>query len=97
MILQDFYQISNLISKFVFRDVRYLSYNFPLQNDEFYLNLNHKKWYNLNNMKIESDESFLDLYEKVITKSKLIIKEVFDYVFLAKDLDLNLFYQTNFK
>ena len=44
---------------------KYLSYHFDVDNNEYYLNLNHEKWINPDNKKISSTKSFLDLCEDV--------------------------------
>ena len=68
--------------------VKYLSYHFNLNNDIFYLNLNHKKWHNVDNPKNISNKSFLDLYNDVINEASYIINELYEYIFTDKKVNL---------
>lgn len=83
-----FYKFVNVVLKRYFRDVRYLSYNFNLDKDIDYLNLNHETWYNLDDKNIVSTKSFLDLYDDVINNSREKIEKLYDYVFNNKPVDL---------
>ncbi len=97
-----FYQVANVLAKKVFRDVRYLSYNFPLDKDEFCFNTKKENWYNIHNPKLVSNKSFFELYEDVVNKSAEVIEKVYDYVYENKDVNLeelfeNKFYGTGLK
>ena len=87
----DKYGIKKVIYKiidlnpFPIRRTKYLSYHFDLNNDDYYLNLNHNKWFNNN---IKSNKSFLDLYDEVIDKASYIINELYKYIFLDKDINI---------
>ena len=87
----DKYGIKKSIYKFIdlnpfgIRKTKYLSYYFDLDNNNYYLNLNHNKWMN-NNM--ESTKSFLDLYEDVTNNSSYIINELYKYIFEDKEINL---------
>ena len=89
--------IYNILYLFVFyikRDIRFLSYNFNL-NDELnnkYLNLDHKKWFNVKKIDNISNKSFIDLYNESIDKSVDKITKLYDYIFNDKKLDLESFY-----
>lgn len=83
-----FFKVLNPIAKRCFRDVRYLSYNFNLDKDIEYLNLEHETWYNIDNKKLKSNKSFLELYDEVVTDSKNTILELFNYIYENKDVDL---------
>lgn len=86
------FKVLNQIAKRCFRDIRYLSYNFNLDKDVEYLNLNHETWYNIDNKKLKSNKSFLELYDEVVVDSKNAILELYNYVYENKDVDLeNLF------
>ena len=87
-----FYQVANVLAKKVFRDVRYLSYNFPLDKDEFCFNTKKENWYNIHNPKLVSNKSFFELYDDVIKESTRIINEVYDYIFNDKKVDLEKLY-----
>lgn len=82
------YNVINIFASLFFRDIRYLSYNFPLDNDEFYLNLKHEEWYNLKDISIKSRESLLELYDRVVKKGLMMTEEVYDYIFENKNVDL---------
>ena len=84
-----FYNFANIFASRVFRDVRYLSYNFPLDNSDYYLNLDHQEWYN-NGLK--SHKSVLELYDMVVKDATLIVEKVYDYIFKDKDVDLEKLY-----
>ena len=71
------------------RRTTYLSYNFDLNNFDFYLNTSNKKWYNIKNKNIESNQSFEELYEFVCQKASSIINKLYDYIYLDKDIDLD--------
>lgn len=86
---RDIYKLLNFITRRCFRDVRYLSYNFDLLEDDKYLNLNHESWYNTDGDKNKLyNDSFLDLYSKVVSKTKEMIEVLYNYVFENKDVDL---------
>ena len=76
------------INPFNVRRCTYLSYHFDLDNDNYYLNLNHNKWFNYNDEKQISDKSFLDLYSDVTTNSAHIINELYEYIFNNKKVNL---------
>ena len=82
------YQIIDLNPIKSNRKTKYLSYHFNLNNDEYYLNLNHKKWYNIDNNNLVSTKSFLDLYEDIISEASYIINELYDYIYNDKNTDL---------
>lgn len=83
-----FYNFANIFAKRIFRDVRYLSYNFDLDNDNFYLNLNHDIWHNVENPNLKSNLSFLELYREVVLQTKLTIEKLYEYVYENKRVDL---------
>lgn len=83
-IKKKLYQIIDL-NPFNIVRTKYLSYHFDLDNDEYYLNLNHEKWMNND---IESTKSFLDLYEDVLINSSDIINELYEYIFNNKDVNV---------
>ena len=75
--------------------VRYLSYNFDLDNDEYYLNLNHNEWFNIDKKELVSNKSFLDLYNDVINEASYIINELYEYIFNEKETDLKKLIKNN--
>ena len=82
------------IKKFLYRIIdlnpfditrtKYLSYHFDLDNNSYYLNLDHKEWLNNGN---KTTKSFLDLYQEVIENASYIINELYDYIFEDKDVN----------
>ena len=79
---------------FLNRDIRYFSYNFNLSEKEsnFYLNLNHNKWFNIKKKNITYNQSFLDLYNYVVDKSVNMIEKIYDYIYNDKYLELESFF-----
>ncbi len=90
---RKFYNFANIFASRLFRDVRYLSYNFPLDNDNFYLNLEHAEWFNLKNANSKSKKSFLELYDEVIDKASNIIEKTYEYIFEDKKVDLEKLFE----
>lgn len=76
-------------NKLKIRRTTFLSYNFELNNLDFYLNSNNKEWYNIKDKNIKSNESFEDLYKNVINKASNIINHLYDYIYLNKEVDLD--------
>lgn len=75
--------------------LEYLSYYFDARNDDHYLNTRHKKWYNLDNKKISSNKSFLELYSLVITDASNIINKLYEYIFENKDINIDELIKNN--
>ena len=75
--------------------VRYLSYNFDLDNDKYYLNLNHQEWFNIDKKDLVSNKSFLDLYQDVLKEASYIINELYEYIFNEKETDLKKLIKNN--
>ena len=86
-IKKNIYKIIDL-NPFNIRRCKYLSYHFDLDNNEYYLNLNHSKWFNYSKKNLTSNKSFLDLMYDVTEKSALIINELYDHIFYNKDVNL---------
>lgn len=82
-----FYKIIDL-NPFNIRRCKYLSYNFNLDNDNYYLNLDHNKWFNYNKKTLTSNKSFLELMIDVENKSAFIINNLYEYIFNDKNIDL---------
>ena len=86
----DKYGIKRLLYKIIdlnpFNILRsaYLSYHFDVNNNDYYLNLDHKPW---NNNGQECTKSFLDLYEDVLNSSSEIINELYEYIFEDKKVN----------
>jgi len=76
-------------NKLKVRRLTNLSYNFELNNLDYYLNTQNKKWYNLKDQNITSNKSFEELYEIVIKKASNIINNLYDYIYSNKEIDLD--------
>ncbi len=92
-IKNKFYKFANIIASRIFRDVRYLSYNFPLDKDNLILNLDKKDWYNVQEPKIKSNKSVLELYDDVVKNAIEIVEKAYSYIFLEKDINLDRLFQ----
>lgn len=75
-------------NKFNIRRCEYLSYNFKIQNKEFYLNNNKKEWFYPKDNTIKSNKSFEELYSEIINKSSNIINKIYNYIYLNKEINL---------
>ena len=88
------YKVLNIIAKRCFRDIRYLSYNFDLLEDDDYLNLNHESWYNIDGFKDKLyNDSFIDLYLEVVNKTKEMVLELYDYIYEDRQVNLEKLYK----
>ena len=88
------YSFINFFLRFLRRDIRYFSYNFDLSIEEnnYYLNLDKKTWFNIKKKDISYNKSFLDLYKEVVDKSVYMIEKLYDYIYNDKNLDLESFF-----
>ena len=77
------------LNHFNVRRTRYLSYNFPLDNNDKILNLSHKEWHNILDPSIKSNKSFDELWEDVVTEATRIINELYKYIYEDKNIDLH--------
>ena len=93
-IKQVAYSLIYHLLPFLYREVRYFSYNFDLnmEDSNYYLNLNHDTWFNIKKKKVTYNKSFLDLYNEVIYKGTVMVKKLYDYIYNDKKLDLESFY-----
>ena len=57
-----------------------LSYHYPLEDKQNYLNNNHTLWRNPCDFEITSTESYIDLYLKSLKECRNIVIRVFDYL-----------------
>lgn len=81
------YSLFDKISSKKIKKARPISYAVNLDNNIYYLNLNHKKWTHPRyNNEIYTD-SFLDLYNKAINETLRIINGVNEVLFNDKDLE----------
>ncbi|MBQ8892491.1 MAG: zinc dependent phospholipase C family protein [Bacilli bacterium] len=89
-----FYSIIYHILPFLHRDIRYFSYNFDLNSEdsEYFLNLKKDKWFNIKKKEITYNKSFLELYTETVDKSKMMIEQLYDYIYNDKYLELESFF-----
>ena len=89
-----FYNFLYIFSWYVYRDFRFLSYNFDLSKEEnnLYLNLNHKEWFNVRKKDNKSVKSFIELYDEVVETGIKKIRDLYNYIYNDKKLDLETFY-----
>ena len=76
-------------NKFKIRRVTYLSYHFELKNFDHYLNTTNKKWFNIRNESITSNNSFEELYIDTCKKASNIINKLYEYIYQDKKIDLD--------
>ena len=88
------YSILYYILPFLYRDIRYFSYNFNLneKDNNYFLNLNHEKWFNVRKKEVIYTKSFLDLYKEVIDKGTFMVETLYDNIYNNKPLDLESFF-----
>ena len=88
------YSIIYYVLPFIRRDIRYFSYNYNLsdKNNELFLNLDHKEWFNIRKKEFIYHKSFLELYKDTIDKSIYMIESLYDYIYNNKELDLDDFF-----
>lgn len=87
-IKRKIYQLID-INKFKIRRTTYLSYNFQLNNFDYYLNTTHKKWFNIKDESIISNKSFEELYLDTCKKASNIINNLYEYIYQDKKIDLD--------
>jgi len=98
-IKKSFYHIVDIISpKYLLRKVP-LSYHINNKDKKTYLNLEHKRWYNPTDKRTKSNESFIELYTKALSKTTKMIQELNQYLYYNKKINLkkvigNLSYET---
>lgn len=93
------YQMIDFISpKSLLRKVP-LSYHINKDDKKWFLNLEHKKWYNPTDKRTKSNESIIDLYIKSLGKATKMIQEINQFLYYDKKINLkkvigNLSYET---
>lgn len=80
-------------------DIRYISYHYKEKNLNHFLNFKKKKWTYPTHKSIKRNDSVRDLYLNALNKCTNLIKEINDYLYFDKKIDLNklidnLSYQT---
>lgn len=65
-----------------------LSYHIRMKDYKHYLNLEHKKWYNPTDKRISNSTSLLEIYTKSLDKTVKMIKEINQYLYYDKKIDL---------
>ena len=89
-----FYSILYFFLPFLYRDIRFFSYHFNLneKDNNYFLNLNHDIWFNVRKKDVIYTKSFIDLYKEVIVKGTHMIEILYDYIYNDKPLDLEKFF-----
>ena len=95
-----FYKIISPITNYkIPTNIKYISYHYHEKNLNHYLNLEKKKWNYPTHKSIKSNDSVRDLYLKALEKCINLIKEINNYLYKHKKVNLNklidnLSYQT---
>ncbi len=98
-IKKGFYSLVDLVSpKSLLRKVP-LSYHINSKNKKWFLNLEHKRWYNPTDKRTKSNESILELYTKALDHTSKMIQDINKYLYYDKKINLkkvigNLSYET---
>lgn len=76
-----------------------LSYHISYKDKKWFLNLEHKRWYNPTDKRSKSNESILELYTKALAKITDMIHEINQFLYYDKKVNLkkvvgNLSYET---
>lgn len=84
-----FYKIlMKVIPKNIPIDFRYVSYYYKEDNQEHYLNLDKVKWCYPTHKTKKYNYSIIDLYLEALNKCKLMIKDINEYIYNNKDINL---------
>ena len=84
-----FYKVIDLNPFKNIQRTKYLSYHFDLENEDFLLNTNHNTWFNVDDNRITSNKSYLDLYNDAVNESSSIINELYEHIYNNKSVDLD--------
>ncbi len=82
-----FYKLIDAFTPRSFFRFEAVSYHYPLEDTNNFLNLNHTLWRNPTTYDMTSTESFVDLYLKAIKLAKVLICASFDFL-NGKEIDL---------
>lgn len=98
-IKKGFYSLVDLVSpKSLLRKVP-LSYHINNKDKKWFLNLEHKRWYNPTDKRTKSNESILELYTRALDHTSKMIQDINKYLYYDKKINLkkvigNLSYET---
>ena len=82
------YKIADFITPKNFLKTKFISYYAMPTTYEFCLNTEHKKWYNPTSKTKKYTYSFIDLYLQALNKTISIIKEIDQYIYNDKKINL---------
>ena len=81
--------IDPIIKNKIPTSIKYVSYHYHENSLEHYLNLDKKTWNYPTHKNKKSNDSVIDLYLKALYKCSNLIKEINDYLYHNKRIDLN--------
>lgn len=92
---RKFYQMVDFICpRSLLRKVP-LSYYMNMSNNQWFLNLDHKKWYNPTDKRTKSCKSLLEIYTSSLDQCVKMIKEINQYLYYDKKINLKKVIQNN--
>lgn len=87
-IKKGFYSLVDLVSpKSLLRKVP-LSYHINNKDKKWFLNLEHKRWYNPTDKRTKSNESILELYTRALDHTSKMIQDINKYLYYDKKINL---------
>ncbi|MDE5586865.1 MAG: hypothetical protein K2I72_00660, partial [Bacilli bacterium] len=92
---RKFYKIVDAICpKYLLRKVP-LSYHMKMQENKWFLNLEHKKWYNPTDKRTTSNQSLIELYTSSLDTTVKMIRQINQYLYYNKKVNLKKLIQNN--
>ncbi|MCI8589070.1 MAG: zinc dependent phospholipase C family protein [Bacilli bacterium] len=85
---RKFYQTIDFICPKSFLRKAPLSYHMKMQKNKWFLNLEHKRWYNPTDKRTQSTESLLELYTSSLNTTVQLIRELNQYLYYDKKIQL---------
>jgi len=85
---RKFYQLIDFICpKYLLRKTP-LSYHMPMRKNQWFLNLEHKKWYNPTDKRTASNQSLIEIYTSSLDTTVKTIREINQYLYYNKKVNL---------
>ncbi len=92
---RKFYKIvDSICPKYLLRKVP-LSYHMRMQKNKWFLNLEHKKWYNPTDKRTTSTQSLIELYTESLDTTVKMIRGINQYLYYNKKVNLKKLIQNN--
>lgn len=92
---RKFYQLVDFVCpKSLLRKVP-LSYRMKMQENKWFLNLEHKRWYNPTDKRTTSTESLLEIYTSSLDHCVKTIREINQFLYYDKKINLKKLLQNN--